>query len=83
MTIRVLLFGPFADAVSRSAVQVQLPDEPAPAAGQVKAALAEQYPSLAAMLACAVVAVNHQAVRPEHVISETDELAIVGLVGGG
>jgi len=45
--------------------------------------LAEQQPKLRSMLAPALLAVNCKCVRPESPVCETDELAIIGLVGGG
>jgi len=45
--------------------------------------VAAEHPALRGMLPSAVLAVNHRAVGPGHVVRETDELAIIGLVGGG
>jgi len=83
MKLNVLLFGPYADAASRSAAEVVLPGDVSPTADAVKAALAAEHPALRGMLPSAVLAVNHRAVGPGHVVRETDELAIIGLVGGG
>lgn len=82
MKVTVLLFGPYADAVEGSSVTVNIPS-PSCTAGEVKAQLAEQYPKLSGMLGPAILAVNQQAVRPNHAVRETDELAVIGLVGGG
>jgi sulfur carrier protein ThiS len=83
MKMPILLFGPHANAAQSHSIDVVLPDGRQPSAEQVKTLLAEQYPALSGMLSAALIAVNHQAVRPEHVICETDELALVGLVSGG
>jgi len=80
--VSVLLFGPYADAVNDSSVMVDIP-LPSCTAGEVKTQLAEQYPKLSGMLGPAMLAVNQQAVRPNHPVRETDELAVIGLVGGG
>lgn len=82
MKVTVLLFGPYAEAVNDSSVTVDLPS-PSCTAGEVKAQLAEQFPELRGMLEPAVLAVNQQAVRPNHAVSEADELAVIGLVSGG
>jgi molybdopterin converting factor small subunit len=80
--VTVLLFGPYADAVNGSSVAVDISASSC-TAGEVKAQLAEQYPKLRGILGAAILAVNQQAVRPNHAVCETDELAIIGLVGGG
>jgi len=83
MKLSVLLFGPYADALRASSVEVELPGDAAATAGAVMTALAEQQPKLRSMLGPALLAVNCQCVRPESPVCETDELAIIGLVGGG
>jgi len=83
MKMTVLLFGPYARMARNSSVDVERPDGVALTAGQVKASLVEQCPELGGILSPAIIAVNHQAVRPNHAVRETDELAVVGLVGGG
>ena len=82
MKLTVLLFGPYAEAVSDSSVTVDI-GSPSCTASDVKAKLAEQYPKLGGLLGPAVLAVNQQAVQPNHEVHENDELAIIGLVGGG
>lgn len=82
MKLKVLLFGPYADAVNDSSVIVDLASSSCTAA-EVKARLAEQYPVLGSMLGPALLAVNHQAARPSQVVCASDELAIIGMVSGG
>ena len=82
MKVTVLLFGPYADAVNDSSVTVEM-SSPSCTADEVKAQLAEQFPVLSGMLGPAILAVNHQAVRPNQAVREADEVAIIGLVGGG
>lgn len=83
MKMSVLLFGPYADALRASSVEVELPGGAPLTAGAVMASLAEQQPKLRAMLRSALLTVNCRYVRPESTVRETDELAVVGLVGGG
>lgn len=83
MKVSVRLFGPYAIAAQNNAVDVDLPENIDLTAGLLKAALVTQHPSLGSLLGPAVVAVNHQAVRSEHRVRHGDELAIIGLVGGG
>lgn len=81
MKMNVLLFGPYAETAGDSSVTVDISSSST--AGDVKARLGEQYPKLRGMLNAALIAVNHQAVRPSHVVCKTDELAVIGLVSGG
>jgi len=83
MKLSVLLFGPYADALQASAVEVELPNDTNPTAGSVITSLAEQQPKLRSILGMALLAVNCRCVRPESPVCKTDELAIIGLVGGG
>lgn len=83
MKLSVLLFGPYADALQASSVEVELPNDVDPTAGAVMNSLAEQQPKLRSMLGPSVLAVNCRCARPEAPVCETDELAIIGLVGGG
>ncbi len=81
MTVRVLLFGPERDAVGASSVEVQV--RGSATTGEVMAALAEQFPSLAATVKGARLAVRGEFSRLETVILEGDECALIGLVSGG
>ncbi len=83
VTAKVLLFGPFADAVGASSVEVRLPDDPGVTAARVMALLAEQQSALRPLLAHAMLAVNCERVAAETVVRPGDELAIIGLVSGG
>lgn len=83
MKLSILLFGPYADTLRASSVEVKVPDNIPPTAGAVMVCLAEQQPKLRSMLSTAVLSVNCRHARPEHPIREDDELAIIGLVGGG
>ncbi|MCC6581733.1 MAG: MoaD/ThiS family protein [Phycisphaeraceae bacterium] len=83
MTFRVLLFGPFADALRAASVEVALPQGVKATAGTVLASLAEQQPKLRPMLGSAMLAINCERVKPETPVGPADELAVIGLVGGG
>lgn len=82
MKLTVLLFGPYAEAVNDSSVPLEIAS-PDCTAEEVKQRLGEQYPKLRGLLGPAMLAVNQQAVRPDHPVRETDELAIIGMVSGG
>jgi len=82
MKLTVLLFGPYAEAVKESSVTVDIASSTC-TAGEVKASLAQQYPKLRGLLSAAILSVNHQAVRPDHLVQESDELAVIGMVSGG
>jgi len=81
--MKVLLFGPYADAVDGSCIEVALPALGKLTAGRVMVSLNEQQPKLRGMLGAALLAVDYECVRPDAVIEEGDELALIGLVGGG
>lgn len=79
MTVRVLLFGSWADAFGARTVDVELPEDAT--AGDVLAALdgrpgAESLPRPA-------LAVNRCIVRSNARIAHSDELAIIPPVAGG
>ena len=81
MRVRVLLFGPQADAAGRSAVELELP-EPADCR-TLRERLAAAHPELAPSMAASRLAVNHEFAPPEQTIREGDEVALIGLVSGG
>lgn len=83
MQLTVLLFGPYADAVERSSVTLDLPSATACTAGAVMARLAESHPCLRAMLPVAQIAINQQFAQPDQPVHDRDEVAIIGMVGGG
>ena len=81
MRVRVLLFGPQADAAGRSAVEIDLPE---PADCRILGErLAEACPALAPTLPGSRFAVNQEFASPEQQIRPGDELALIGLVSGG
>lgn len=81
MRVRVLLFGPQADAAGRRAVEIDLP-EPADCRA-LRERLAQVCPALAPTLPASRFAVNHEFAAPDHPIRAGDELALIGLVSGG
>ncbi len=83
MRMKVLLFGPYADAVEAPSVELDFPDGAQPTAGEVLSRLAAERPVLRQMLRAARLAVNWEYVRSDFAIRQADELAVVGLVGGG
>ena len=79
MTVRVLLFGSWADALGARSVNVELPDDAT--AGDVLAALDGR--SGADSLPRPALAVNRCIVRSDARIARGDELAIIPPVAGG
>ena len=80
MTVRVLLFASYADALGASEVRVDLP------AGSRVADVLARIKSLAAGKRVPdkpLVAVNQRYAQPDQAVSETDEVAIIPPVAGG
>lgn len=81
MRVTVLLFGSEATAVGRDSVTVEISG---PITGaELREHLNEHWPALRPMLPSARFAVNHAFAAPDQVIRATDEIALIGLVGGG
>ncbi|MCB9846717.1 MAG: MoaD/ThiS family protein [Phycisphaeraceae bacterium] len=83
MNVRVLLFGPYADAAGADALTLAFPERDEVTAGEVLAAIRTEYPPMSGMLSAAILAVNERRARPEQPVRESDECVIIGLVGGG
>jgi molybdopterin converting factor subunit 1 len=80
MTVRVLLFASYADALGASEVSVDLPP------GARVSDVLTRIKSLAAGKRVPdkpLVAVNQRYARPDQPIGETDEVAIIPPVAGG
>lgn len=82
MKLTVLLFGPYADVVGDSSVELEIPS-PVCTSCDVKTMLGEKYPVLQTLLKGAVIAVNQQIAGPDDTVRSTDELAVIGMVSGG
>jgi len=83
MNVRVLLFGSYADTAGADTLTLAFPERDEVTAGEVLAAIRTDYPSMNGMLSVAILAVNEQLARPEQRVVESDECAVIGLVGGG
>jgi molybdopterin converting factor small subunit len=81
MELVVHLFGPAREAAGTARARVAV--EPPATAAAVVAALARDYPGLAALLPRARVAVNHAYVDAATGLGPGDEIAIIPPVGGG
>ena len=79
----VLLFGPYADAAGADRVELLFDSDHSRTAAEINSALAEQAPAMAPMLSAARLAVNNRLADRDQVVTATDELALIGLVGGG
>lgn len=81
MTLTVHLFARAHDLAGTDAVAVALP--PAATVAALRAALAAQFPPLAALLARSAVAVNHAFAADDLLLGEADEVAVIPPVSGG
>lgn len=81
MTIRVLLFASLAEAAAAREVRIEVPEKTS-VLEAVRAA-ADRVPSLARPLAGVATAVNGKLVRPDHVLADGDDLALLPPVSGG
>jgi len=81
VTVQVKLFGPLADVAQTRLVALDVGARPE--AQQVLQALATQLPALASQLTHCRLAVNNAFATPSQVVTEQDELALIGMVSGG
>lgn len=81
MQITILLFGTQAKLAQRERVTIQLDDVSTVA--QAISALGNSVPELASTLSVSRLAVNHEYAQNEDLLSEGDEVALIGMVSGG
>ena len=81
MELAVKLFGPEARACGRSTIHVRVATDATSA--DVLRALGEAEPALRSSMNVLRLAVNHEFAGPGMAVSALDELALIGLVGGG
>lgn len=81
MTVRVRLFALAREVVGAEAYELQI-DESATVT-DLKNALAERFPALAATLRLSMVAVNADYATPDRVLQATDDIALIPPVSGG
>ena len=81
MLVRVLLFGPEAQATGRRDVSLDV--SPPVTCARIKGMLAETLPILAGTIGAARLAVNAEFAPPEQVVHPGDEVALIGMVSGG
>ncbi len=82
MIVRVLMFAGARDAVGAPQVEVQLPAQAT--VGDLKQALADQFPVLQMWLLSSSIAVDHRyAPGDSLVIDATNEIALIPPVSGG
>ncbi len=80
-THKVLLFATLRDLAGQESVNVHLPAEAT--VGQLRRALAEQYPALTPYLDTAIIAVNHAFTTDDTPFRPEDEIAAFPPVSGG
>ncbi len=81
MNVNLLLFGEAKLAIGAPRVAMILPTDAC--VGQLRTAIANQFPTLRELLTRSAVAVNQQFADDTMVISERDEIAWVPPVSGG
>jgi len=82
MRINVLLFGPQAEMAKANILTVEVETDRA-SVGSVMAALGVAAPGLGPSLPNSRLAVNHTYAASDDVLSESDEVALIGMVSGG
>lgn len=82
MQLRILLFATLKDLAGTNQLTVTLPGDAATVA-QVRAALAAQFPQMAANLNAAISAVNQEYAFPEEAVRDGDEVVFFPPVSGG
>lgn len=81
MRVRVLLFGALKDAAGAEAEEMELPGEAA--VTQLLELWMEKHPAARKFAGSLAVAVNREYARPEQVLQEGDEVALLPPVSGG
>ena len=81
MQIRVRLFALLRDRAGKSDINLNL--EAGANASTAILQIAEQSPALKDLLPKAAIAVNREYVKPDHVLNDGDELALIPPVSGG
>ena len=81
MRIDILLFGPQAKLAQTDRVTVDL--QTSPTVAEALSVIGKTMPELAPTLAVSRLAVNHEYASDEDVLSEEDEVALIGMVSGG
>ncbi|MCL4743344.1 MAG: MoaD/ThiS family protein [Phycisphaerales bacterium] len=81
MDVAVLLFGPAAAAAGLSKVTVRA--GPNPTVASLAPLLRDACPAIAPMLPGLRFARNGEFARPDEIVRQGDEIALIGLVSGG
>lgn len=81
MQIDILLFGTQAKLAQTDTVKIELQDPPTVASALT--ALGKTMPTLAPTLGVSRLAVNHAYAAEDDLLSEDDEVALIGMVSGG
>lgn len=81
MTIHVQIFASLAHRLKADRIAIELPA--ASTAGDLLDALVQQFPDALDFRNSLAVAVNHAYVQADHVLSESDEIALIPPVSGG
>ncbi|MEO0529404.1 MAG: MoaD/ThiS family protein [Planctomycetota bacterium] len=81
MQLTVLLFGPQAKLADAKSVQVNLGERAT--AADVLAALEGACPALDDSIRTSRLAINHEFAADDALVTEGDELALIGMVSGG
>lgn len=79
----VKLFGPYADAAGARAVRITHEGSDATDAAGLLGSIFQQQPRLRPLLTNARLAVNRRFAAPDQPVRAADEIALIGMLGGG
>lgn len=83
MQLKILVFGPMANAAGSRTLQLEVPASGVLDAAGVMRSIAEAYPPLRPMLPSTRLAINSKYALPGDSVAASDELALIGMVSGG
>lgn len=81
MLLQVLLFAGLAEQAGSRQISVEVPQDAT--VEQLRSAIAESYPNLAALLTSCFVSVNREFALPDQQLRAEDEIALIPPVSGG
>lgn len=81
-TLTVKLFGPQARLAEQRELVVEVDADP-PTAAAVLAAVSSACPAISGSVPASKLAVNHAVAEPTDTVQPGDELALIGMLGGG
>jgi len=83
MRLKILVFGPLADAVGGRLVHLDVPETPPLDGAGVLRLIGAAHPVLRPLLPASRLAINARFASPADTVTPADELALIGMVSGG